>query len=50
MGFLLSGPGQIWIDQVSFEEVAEHVPSTNMEMASDLLEEPVNLSFEEEME
>ncbi|MEC2309116.1 AraC family transcriptional regulator [Bacillus atrophaeus] len=49
-GVLLSGPGQIWIDQVSFEEVDEHVPSTNMEMASELLEEPVNLSFEEEME
>lgn len=45
-GVLLSGPGQTWIDQVSFEEGDKHVPSTNMEVASELLEEPVKEEVE----
>ncbi|QHZ44926.1 helix-turn-helix transcriptional regulator [Bacillus sp. NSP9.1] len=48
-GIQLSGPGHVWIDHVTFEEVDESVPSTNMEIHGELLEEPVNLSFEEEL-
>lgn len=38
------------IDHVVFEEVDESVPSTNLEMPGELLDEPVNLSFEEELQ
>ncbi|MCY8544591.1 helix-turn-helix transcriptional regulator [Bacillus vallismortis] len=48
-GVLLSGPGQMWMDHVVFEEVDESVPSTNLEMPGELLDEPMNLSFEEEL-
>ncbi|MCO4852141.1 helix-turn-helix domain-containing protein [Bacillus vallismortis] len=48
-GVLLSGPGQMWMDHVVFEEVDESVPSTNLEMPGELLDEPINLSFEEEL-
>lgn len=49
-GVQLSGPGQVWMDHVVFEEVDESVPSTNLEMPGELLDEPVNLSFEEELQ
>ncbi|WPK13304.1 AraC family transcriptional regulator [Lysinibacillus louembei] len=46
-GIILSGRGQVWVDQLTFEEVDESVLSTNLEIQSDILDEPVNLSFEE---
>lgn len=48
-GILLSGKGTIWADQFIFEEVDQHVPTTNLEISAELLDEPVNLSFEDEL-
>ncbi|HLR67459.1 MAG TPA: helix-turn-helix domain-containing protein [Virgibacillus sp.] len=48
-GIILSGHGQVWVDQFTFEEVEEDVPTTNLEIQSELLDEPINLSFEEEI-
>ncbi len=47
-GVLLSGPGQVWVDRFAFEKVDLSVESTNMETSSMLLDEPINLSFEEQ--
>lgn len=46
-GVLLSGNGQVWIDELQFEEVDQQTPTTNIDFSADLLEEPINLSFEE---
>ena len=46
-GVLLSGSGQVWLDELRFEEVDEQTPTTNINFLEELLEEPVNLSFEE---
>lgn len=46
-GVLLSGSGQVWIDGLQFEEVDTKVPTTNIDFSCDLLDEPMNLSFEE---
>lgn len=46
-GVLLSGKGQVWIDELKFEEVDKHTPTTNIDFSAELLDEPVNLSFEE---
>ncbi|MDQ0216103.1 AraC-like DNA-binding protein [Oikeobacillus pervagus] len=46
-GVLLSGKGKVWVDQLSFQEVDESVPTTHQEFSGELLEEPVNLSFED---
>lgn len=46
-GVLLSGKGQVWIDELKFEEVDERTPTTNIDFTVDLLDEPTNLSFEE---
>lgn len=46
-GVLLSGPGHVWVDQFSFVEVDKSVESTNLETHPELLEEPLNLSFED---
>ncbi|UII57574.1 AraC family transcriptional regulator [Cytobacillus spongiae] len=46
-GVLLSGSGKVWIDDLRFEEVDENTPSTNLNLSTELLEEPTNLSFEE---
>ena len=46
-GVLLSGNGQVWIDELKFEEVDEQTPTTNINFSADLLDEPVNLSFED---
>ncbi|CAH8768008.1 helix-turn-helix transcriptional regulator [Paenibacillus dendritiformis] len=50
-GVLLSGPGQIWIDGLRFEEVDETVPVTDMlpDMGQSLPAAPVNLDFEAEL-
>lgn len=46
-GVLLSGNGQVWIDELKFEEVDQQIPTTNIDFSADLLDEPVNLSFED---
>ncbi|KAA9022309.1 helix-turn-helix transcriptional regulator [Niallia endozanthoxylica] len=46
-GVLLSGNGQVWMDELSFEEVDNRTPTTNLDLSKELLDEPVNLSFEE---
>ncbi|WP_350299869.1 helix-turn-helix transcriptional regulator [Peribacillus frigoritolerans] len=46
-GVLLSGRGQLWIDELEFEEVSIDTPTTNIDYGCDLLDGPANLSFEE---
>lgn len=46
-GVLLSGNGQVWIDELKFEEVDKQTPTTNIDFSAELLNEPTNLSFEE---
>ncbi|WP_195574110.1 helix-turn-helix domain-containing protein [Paenibacillus sp. 1001270B_150601_E10] len=46
-GVLLTGTGQVWMDQFRFTEVDLSVPTTNLDTTADLHEEPVNLSFED---
>lgn len=46
-GVLLSGNGQVWMDELKFEEVDHNTPITNINISSDFLDEPINLSFEE---
>lgn len=46
-GIILSGRGTVWADGLSFEEVDASVPTTNLDVVGELLDEPVNLSFEE---
>lgn len=46
-GVLLSGNGQVWIDELKFEEVDKQTPTTNIDFSADLLDEPTNLSFED---
>ncbi|WP_374015750.1 hypothetical protein ABU162_15200 [Paenibacillus thiaminolyticus] len=50
-GALLSGPGQIWIDGLHFEEVDETVSVTDMlpGIGQSLPAAPVNLDFEAEL-
>ncbi|WP_123808112.1 helix-turn-helix domain-containing protein [Abyssicoccus albus] len=48
-GIILSGQGTIWADQFIFEEVNKSIPTTNLEVHGELLDEPVNLSFDEEI-
>lgn len=48
-GILLSGQGHVWMDQFTFEQVDGGVETTNLEEQPVLLDEPVNLAFEEEI-
>jgi len=48
-GIILMGRGHVWADQFSFGEVGMDVETTNLEVTSELLDEPVNLSFDEEI-
>lgn len=45
-GVMLAGTGQVWFDDIQFEEVSDQVPITGI-MFNDRLEEPANLNFEE---
>ncbi|MDT0710604.1 helix-turn-helix transcriptional regulator [Mammaliicoccus sciuri] len=47
MGILLNGSGKVWIDNIKFTNVDLNIPSTNMSMERNLLDEPINLSFED---
>ncbi|MCH9651237.1 MAG: hypothetical protein K0U98_23635 [Deltaproteobacteria bacterium] len=44
-GFLISGNGQLWVDEVDLEEVDKSIPVTDRLAPSSLPEEPVNLEF-----
>jgi len=46
-GVLLTGKGEVWIDELKFEEVDLQTPTTNINFTAELLDEPVNLSFED---
>ncbi|WP_338749989.1 AraC family transcriptional regulator [Bacillus sp. FJAT-52991] len=48
-GILLSGTGHVWTDSFTFEEVDKNVPVTHLNFTETLLDEPTNLSFEEEV-
>jgi hypothetical protein len=45
-GILLNGQGQVWIDDLNLEIVGEDVPTTNLKVKQELLDEPINLNFE----
>ena len=44
-GVLLQGPGKVWADGTSLEEVDRSVPTTEIDFAAGLPDEPVNLDF-----
>ncbi|MTH53386.1 helix-turn-helix domain-containing protein [Bacillus mangrovi] len=46
-GIILSGTGCVWADGITFEEVDKSVSTTNAETQYVMLDNPVNLSFEE---
>lgn len=48
-GINLAGQGTVWSNRFTFEEVDENTPTTNLEIQGELQDEPVNLSFEEEI-
>ncbi|WP_193065559.1 hypothetical protein [Oceanobacillus oncorhynchi] len=45
-GIILSGKGTIWANQFFLEEVDENIPTTNMQLQDEMLDYPVNLSFD----
>jgi len=47
IGVLLQGSGKVWMDRFSFKEVDESVQTTNIEFFPEMLDGPVNLSFED---
>ncbi len=47
MGILLNGTGTVWMDHINFETVDMNVETTDVDLSSELPEEPVNLSLEE---
>lgn len=46
-GIILSGQGQVWVDDLKFETVDDDVPSTNLEVTKTILDAPTNLNFEQ---
>ena len=47
-GFLLEGPGQVWVSDIQFEVVSENFPTTDLVASNQLYpDKPVNLNFEE---
>lgn len=48
IGVLLSGQGQIWFDNATFQEVDLSIPTTTLDLTSELPAAPSNLSFEEQ--
>jgi hypothetical protein len=45
-GTLLSGPGQVWINDVKFETVGQDIQTTGIDMANPPPATPVNLDFQ----
>ena len=50
IGILLSGKGNVWMDNTSFQEVDHSVPVTEFEIRKEYPEYPENMSFEEQTE
>jgi len=46
IGMLINGKGQVWLDNVGFQEVDYNTPVTDFSPKSDHPDYPVNLSFE----
>ena len=46
-GVLVSGKGQVWVDNFQFEVVGEETPLTGAGAADALSKQPINLTFEE---
>ncbi|MDR6722989.1 AraC-like DNA-binding protein [Paenibacillus amylolyticus] len=46
-GVILYGKGKVWVDSFRFEEVDRNTPVTHMDTEYEMMDEPVNLSFEE---
>lgn len=49
MGILLSGDGELWLGNARLDMVDKNVPTTDVDISSELPEAPVNLSFEESL-
>lgn len=47
IGILLNGKGTVWMDHVNFEIVDKNVDTTDVDLSSELPENPINLSLEE---
>lgn len=47
LGVLLGGTGKLWLDGVRFETVDRNVPTTDLDIGTELPEGPENLSLEE---
>lgn len=47
IGILLGGAGKLWFDGIRFETVDKNVPTTDLDISSELPEGPENLSLEE---
>ncbi|MEF3327398.1 MULTISPECIES: hypothetical protein [Oceanobacillus] len=47
-GIILSGKGTVWANQFFLEEVNENIPTTNMQQQDEMLNSPVNLSFDKD--
>jgi AraC-like DNA-binding protein len=48
IGMLAYGIGELWMDNISFNVVDRNVPTTDVDISSELPDAPVNLTFEEE--
>ena len=46
-GLLLTGKGQVWMDDLKFEVVGKDVPTTDGGLNQRIPKEPTNLDFEE---
>jgi len=46
-GLLLSGKGQVWMDDLKFEVVGKDVPTTGKGLEKETVASPINLDFEE---
>ncbi|KAB8125553.1 helix-turn-helix transcriptional regulator [Gracilibacillus oryzae] len=46
-GVLLYGTGKVWVDNFSLNETDESTPTTHIDLGQVLLDEPINLAFED---
>lgn len=46
IGMLLSGDGELWLGNARFELVDKNVPTTDVDISSELPAEPMNLAFD----
>ncbi|HEX3078362.1 MAG TPA: AraC family transcriptional regulator, partial [Lachnospiraceae bacterium] len=45
IGMLLNGTGKLWFSNISFEIVDLNIPTTDVDLSSELPEAPVNLAL-----